>query len=135
MYEFICNEPELMPVQATPGSAFDLKSADDYYLQPGQTLLIKCGVKIKLKPGYCGLVLSRSGIALRNSVFLLNAPGLIDTDYAGELCAILHNLGSEAFCICRCDRIAQLLIIENKLTIGLTDYARGENGFGSTGIA
>lgn len=135
MYEFICMAPELEPIQATPGSAFDLKSADDYCLQPGQTLLIKCGVKIKFQPGYCGLVLSRSGLALRNSVFVLNAPGLIDTDYAGELCAILHNLGAEAFCICRGDRIAQLLIIENKLTAGLTDYSRGEGGFGSTGIA
>jgi dUTP pyrophosphatase len=129
-------EAGYMPVKAYANdSAFDLFAKAGVILSPGDTCLIKTNAKIAFKQGYCGLVLSRSGLALHSSVAVLNAPGLIDESYIGELGVILHNFGNKQFEIKPLDRIAQLLIIENKLTTGLANYSRGESGFGSTGIA
>jgi dUTP pyrophosphatase len=133
------NKPEK---QHDDDAAFDLRSKMDYVVQPGDTKLIDCGFSIEIPDGYVGLVCSRSGIALAQSVFVLNAPGVIDPSFRGEVRVILHNLGHQPFSIRPGDRIAQLLIIPNgdfriitALPENLIQTDRGEDGFGSTGLA
>ncbi|MGA7615354.1 MAG: dUTP diphosphatase [Thermoanaerobaculia bacterium] len=134
--------PDLpLPSRATPHAAgFDLRAAVDapLTLAPGERSLVPTGIAIELPPGYEGQVRPRSGLAIRNGIALVNAPGTIDPDYRGEISVILINLGSEAFVIQRGDRIAQLVISRFEpcgleLVETLSDTHRGEGGFGSTG--
>jgi dUTP pyrophosphatase len=111
-------------------------------IPPGESAVIGTGFKFQIPVGSMGLVLSRSGLAAKFGVFVLNAPGLIDADYRGEIKVILHNAGPYPFKINNGDRIAQLVISEyiwqdNISEVGELDPAdsRGEAGFGSTGIA
>jgi dUTP pyrophosphatase len=92
-----------------------------------------------LPPGYEAQVRSRSGLASKKSVFVLNSPGTIDPDYRGDVGVILQNLGTETFIIKPGDRIAQLVIgkiIESEIELvsKVDDTVRGTNGFGSTGV-
>lgn len=115
----------------------DLESAETTNIRPHETRLIKTGLKMAIPPGYCGMVCSRSGLALKQSLFVLNAPGIIDTQYRGEIGVILHNLSENIVPIKKGDRIAQLLILPVVYPqfIGgvLTETSRGEGGFGSSG--
>lgn len=107
-------------------------------LAPVQRAKIPTGLAIELPEGFEAQVRPRSGLADRHGIALVNSPGTIDSDYRGEIQAILINLGSEAFEIKPGDRIAQLVIapvaraalveLEN-----LSDTPRGDGGFGSTG--
>ncbi|MBA8881798.1 dUTP diphosphatase [Phyllobacterium myrsinacearum] len=109
-------------------------------IAPGQTRLIQTGLKIELPEGTEAQVRSRSGLALKKSIIVLNAPGTIDSDYRGEIGVIIHNAGNEDFWVSHGDRIAQLVIapvlrgvFEEAAEIqSITD--RGEGGFGSTGV-
>jgi dUTP pyrophosphatase len=129
----------VVPQIATPGSAgADLCSSVDVRLYPGETKLIPTGIKISIPLGYAGFVCSRSGLALKKNVFVLNAPGIVDSDYTGDVGVILHNAGQDIFNIKAGDRVAQLLIVKceyfdfNEVT-ELTKTERGDGGFGSTG--
>ena len=129
-----------LPEYAYPGDAgVDLRSSIDVVLEPGERVTIPCGVAIALPRGYAGLVLPRSGLAAKHGISIVNAPGLIDSGYRGEICAILVNLDrSEAFEVHRGDRIAQLVVVAvpkaSLVSVALLDDTeRGSGGFGSSG--
>jgi dUTP pyrophosphatase len=131
-----------LPRHATDGSAgLDLLAAIDKEIEirPGGRAAVPCGVAIALPEGFEAQVRPRSGLALHHGVTLLNAPGTIDSDYRGEVKAILINLGNETFYVRRGMKIAQMIIarherVEFAETDELPHSARGEGGFGSTGI-
>ena len=128
------------PLQANYGdAAYDMKALGDTTIYPGETALIHTGLKMAIPHGYCGMVCSRSGLALNRGVFVLNAPGIIDATFRGEIGIILHNTGRDPFEVKPGDRIAQLLIVKvehPQFIYGLLgETVRGEGGFGSTGVA
>ena len=107
-------------------------------LEPGARELVPTGLTLQLPIGYEAQVRPRSGLALKNGVTVLNAPGTIDSDYRGEIGVILINLGSVPFEIERGARIAQMVVapvVQAALQLAetLDDTARGAGGFGSTG--
>jgi dUTP pyrophosphatase len=129
-------EDAIIPRYQTKGSVgLDLHSIEATVILPGGSALIGTGLRINLPEGIEGQVRSRSGLAAKNSVFVLNSPGTIDSDYRGEIKIILFNAGKEAFYVKTGDRIAQLVLapvhIEQEL---LLDNTREDNGFGSTGL-
>jgi dUTP pyrophosphatase len=131
-----------LPAYATAGSAgLDLIAAvdRDVVLPPGGRAAIPAGIALALPEGWEAQVRPRSGLALRHGVTVLNAPGTIDSDYRGEVTAILINHGVESFAVARGMKIAQLVIaaharIEWNETSSLEGSARGDAGFGSTGL-
>ncbi len=131
-----------LPSYETAGAAgMDLRAAvtDDLVLQPSARLAVPTGLVLEIPEGFEGQVRPRSGLALKNGVTCLNAPGTIDWDYRGEVKVILANLGTELFTITRGMRIAQLVIAPvTRVVVGeileLTETARGAGGFGSTGL-
>ena len=132
-----------LPTYATVGSAgLDLLAATnaDIELQPGQRTAVPCGIALALPQGYEGQVRPRSGLALTHGVTVLNAPGTIDSDYRGEVKAILINHGQVAFCIAHGMKIAQLVIARHEHAVldevsELPASVRGAGGFGSTGLS
>jgi dUTP pyrophosphatase len=113
---------------------------ESFVLEPGERALVPTGVAVAIPPGMAGLVLPRSGLAIRHGIACVNSPGLVDPNYRGELRVILINHGSEVFEASAGDRIAQLLIVPfvspslvvvDELPPGGDD--RGPNGFGSSG--
>jgi dUTP pyrophosphatase len=130
-----------LPAYATPGSAgLDLLAAVDapVALAPLARRLVPTGLALALPAGFEAQVRPRSGLALKEGVTLLNAPGTIDSDYRGEVGAVLVNLGDAPVTIERGQRIAQLVIapvVQAALaeTDDLSATARGASGFGSTG--
>ncbi|OUO91479.1 deoxyuridine 5'-triphosphate nucleotidohydrolase [Gordonibacter sp. An230] len=135
-------DPDLpLPTYAYAGDAgVDLRSTRDEVLRPFERRLVPCGVALALPRGYAGFVLPRSGLAVKHGVSLVNAPGLIDSDYRGEICAVLVNLDPhEEFFVKRGDRIAQLVImpvppLSFEAVDELPDTDRGSGGFGSSGV-
>lgn len=108
-------------------------------LKPLGRAIIKTGLFIELPIGYEAQVRPRSGLAAKNGVTVLNAPGTIDADYRGEIGIILVNLSSEDFVVENGERIAQLVIARHEraewsLVTALSETSRGEGGFGSTGV-
>jgi dUTP pyrophosphatase len=130
------------PVYATSGSAaFDLHAdiPEELHVLPGRVALIPTGLRLAIPDGYVGLVCPRSGLALKHGITVLNAPGVIDSDYRDVVGVILINLGAGSFTIQRGDRIAQLMIApvvraEFDLVPQLDETVRGTGGFGSTGV-
>ncbi len=109
-------------------------------IEPGKRHLFPTGLKMAIPPGFSGLVCPRSGLALRHGVTVLNAPGVIDADYRGDIGVILANLGDHPFTVNPGDRIAQMVFVHAIRAvfipaIGLEETGRGEGGFGSTGGA
>jgi dUTP pyrophosphatase len=135
----LLSEKSSIPCFATAESAgMDLVSTSSVVLSGGDTRMFGTGVCVKLPPGTVGLVCSRSGMAAKNSVFVLNSPGVIDADYRGEVCVILHNAGRMKYSVRAGDRIAQLLVMPIirpwiRPVKELDETGRGEGGFGSTG--
>jgi dUTP pyrophosphatase len=118
-------------------AGLDLHAAETVTLAPGARALVATGIALAIPPGFAGLVLPRSGLALRHGVTLLNAPGLIDAGYRGEVKALLINHGDAPVTLERGDRIAQLVVqrVERVALTpvpSLTPSARGAGGFGST---
>jgi len=130
-----------LPRYATSGSAgLDLAAAVEtpLELEPGGRALIPTGFVLALPSGYEAQVRPRSGLALKEGVTILNAPGTIDADYRGEVGIILVNLGRRRVTITRGMRIAQLVIAPTAQArlaevAALPESARGDGGFGSTG--
>jgi dUTP pyrophosphatase len=120
-------------------AGLDLHAAEELTIKSGEYELIKTGLKIAVPKGYAAFVYPRSGLALKNGVTVLNADGVIDSGYRGEIAVILINHGREDFKINLNDRIAQLIIqkvniIEWKEVDSLSDSQRGDGGFGHTGV-
>jgi dUTP pyrophosphatase len=121
-------------------AAYDLACLEAFTLAPGERAMVPTGIAIAIPPGLAGLVLPRSGLAIEHGIACVNAPGLIDPNYRGELRVILINHGSEPFEAAAGDRIAQLLLVPyvapelvvvDQLPDGGDD--RGAGGFGSSG--
>ena len=130
-----------LPTYQTPGSAgMDLYAAiaSDCPIAPGARQFLPCGFALAIPPGYEGQVRSRSGLALKHGIAVLNAPGTIDSDYRGEVGVVLINHGDQPFVISRGTRIAQL-VISRVEQIGWAEVAelpetdRGSGGYGHTG--
>lgn len=136
----VADDESLIPKYQTAGSAgCDLQSAEDKTIRPGDRVLVGTGVKLEIPFGFGAQVCSRSGLAIKHGVAVLNSPGIIDNDYRGEIKVILHNSGNEEFIIKKGDRIAQLLFFPIIQAIfhkarEVSETERGEGGFGSTGI-
>jgi dUTP pyrophosphatase len=134
-------DPDLpLPSYAHPGDAgADLHAATDVTLQPGERALVPTGIAMALPEGYVGLVHPRSGLAARHGISIVNAPGTIDAGYRGEVQVCLVNTDAAApFTVHRGDRIAQLVVQQCETatfveSADLTESARGEGGYGSTG--
>jgi dUTP pyrophosphatase len=130
-----------LPAHATSGSAgIDLLAAidGDIELKPGARMAVPTGIAVALPVSYEAQIRPRSGLALHHGVTLLNAPGTVDSDYRGEIKAILVNLGDAPVRIARGMKIAQMVIgrheqVELVETEELPGTDRGTGGFGSTG--
>ena len=119
-------------------AAFDLPTAVDVDLPPGERKKVPTGWAVAIPQGYAGLVLPRSGLADRLGIGVVNSPGLIDSGYRGEVAVILVNLSGETVRFSRGDRIAQLMVVAAPAVClvevdRLDETERGEAGFGSTG--
>ena len=129
-----------LPSRAHAGDAgFDLVACEDLELHPGERALVPTGIAIALPEGYAGFVQPRSGLAARSGITVLNAPGLIDSGYRGEVKVVLLNTDPErTFVAEQGDRIAQLVVVRTP-SVQLVEVEalpasqRGEAGFGSTG--
>jgi dUTP pyrophosphatase len=129
-----------LPTRAHEGDAgLDLYACEAAHIGPGERWSVGTGIAIEVPAGHAGLVLPRSGLARRHGIALVNSPGLIDAGYRGEVRVLLLNTDpAETFRIEVGDRIAQLVIspiaLAEPVEVGeLTDSARGEGGFGSSG--
>ncbi len=136
----ILDDAATLPSRAHAGDAgLDLHSAQAAHIGPGERWQISTGLAVEIPEGHAGLVLPRSGLALRYGISLVNAPGLIDSGYRGEVgVLLLNNDPAEVFRVEPGDRIAQLVVIPfaglNPVAAGeLADSERGEGGFGSSG--
>lgn len=131
-----------LPQYETKASAgLDLKAniTETITLKPLERALVKTGLFLEIPEGYEAQVRPRSGLAYKNGVTVLNAPGTIDADYRGEVGVILVNLSNEDFTIQAGDRIAQMVFAKFEQAVWidtkiLNETARGEGGFGSTGV-
>jgi dUTP pyrophosphatase len=133
-------EEATLPSRAHEGDAgVDLHSAEPARIAPGERATVATGIAVEIPSGYAGLVLPRSGLAARHGIALVNAPGLIDSGYRGELKILLLNTDrTEAFEISPGDRIAQLVLIPvaDAAPVEVAELAastRGRGGFGSSG--
>ncbi len=136
------NEHATVPQYKTDGaSGLDLHSclSNDIIIEPGDFKMIPTGISMEIPVGYEGQVRARSGLACKYGISVLNSPGTIDSDYRGEICVILINMGKDSYKIRHGDRIAQLVfapvasavMIESTELIGTK---RNTGGFGHTGI-
>lgn len=129
-----------LPTRAHPGDAgLDLYALEECELAPGQRASVRTGIAVAIPVGHAGLVMARSGLAARHGIALVNAPGLIDAGYRGEIRVLLLNTDREAaFRIDAGDRIAQLVVVpvemaEPVAVEELDETRRGTGGFGSSG--
>jgi len=134
-------DPQLaLPAAAHPGDAgLDLQACATVELQPGERAVIGTGFAVAIPSGHVGLVAPRSGLAARLGIGVVNAPGVIDSGYRGEVKVVAVNLGNAPVTLQRGDRIAQLIVVPH-IVAELTEVevlpasVRGEDGFGSTGV-
>jgi dUTP diphosphatase len=130
----------VLPTRAHPGDAgLDLYALHAATVQPGERASIGTGIAVEIPPGQAGLVLPRSGLAARHGIALVNAPGLIDAGYRGELRVLLLNTDRQArFELAAGDRVAQLVLVQIEVPSpvevpALNGSERGIGGFGSSG--
>lgn len=134
------NDAAVLPTRAHEGDAgLDLYACEAAHIGPGERWSVGTGVAVEIPDGHAGLVLPRSGLAKKHGIALVNAPGLIDSGYRGEIRVLLLNTDpAETFRVEPGDRIAQLVvspvaIAEPVETAGLAESSRGDGGFGSSG--
>ena len=134
------SENAKVPEYATTGSAgVDLSSAVSLTIEPGKIALVKTNISIEMPANIEAQIRSRSGLAIKNGIFVLNAPGTIDSDYRGDVGVILANFGENAFVVNVGDRIAQMVfakVIKPNFSTSteLSETIRGDGGFGHTGV-
>ncbi|MDY0095592.1 MAG: dUTP diphosphatase [Candidatus Vecturithrix sp.] len=134
------HEDALLPHYAHPGdSGMDVYSIEEVSIAPGETRLVHTGLKIAVPGHYEAQLRPKSGLALQHGITLLNTPGTVDSGYRGEVCVIVINHGREAYHIQKHGKIAQLVICPviraNIVEVEqLDETARGDGGFGSTGL-
>jgi dUTP pyrophosphatase len=118
-------------------AGMDLHAVETVILEPGVPRLVPTGIRIALPTGFEAQVRPRSGLALRHSIVMPNAPGTIDPGYRGELSVILLNLGPAPYTVHAQDRIAQMVVARYEVVEWvereLTESRRGAGGFGSSG--
>ena len=132
---------KILPEYKTEGAAgMDLCAAisEPVTLKPLERKLIPTGLKIELEHGYEAQIRPRSGLSIKHGITLINCVGTIDEDYRGEVCVPVVNISNEEYTITPEERIAQMVIArveqaELEVVTQLSDTARGEGGFGSTG--
>jgi dUTP pyrophosphatase len=135
----IVAETEFLPTYAHPGDAgSDLRSRITCVISAGQRSTLPTGVSIAIPSGFVGLVHSRSGLAAKYGICVLNAPGTVDAGYRGEISVTLLNTSDQDFTVSAGDRIAQIMFqaveIASFVAVEkLPESHRGESGFGSTG--
>ena len=131
-----------MPERAHAGDAgYDLRSVEEVDLAPGSRALVGTGISVAIPEGYAGLVLPRSGLAVRHGISLVNTPGLIDSGYRGEIqVPLINHDRRETFRVEKGTRIAQLVLVRAAAALfseveflDATTDGRGEGGFGSSG--
>ena len=137
----LCEKATIPEYKTSASSGFDISACldENIILAPKSVTMVKTGLSLELPEGFEAQVRSRSGLALKNGVFVLNSPGTIDNDYRGELCVILANFSSEPFTIEHGMRIAQVIVARYQqfpleIVQELTETQRGSGGFGSTGL-
>jgi dUTP pyrophosphatase len=130
----------VLPTRAHEGDAgLDLYACEEAHIGPGERWGVGTGVAVEIPAGHAGLVLPRSGLARDHGISLVNAPGLIDAGYRGELrVLLLNNDPANIFRISPGDRIAQLVLVPIAIADAveapaLAESGRGEGGFGSSG--
>lgn len=134
------NQDAIIPNYAhITDSGMDLYSIEDKIIRPNETALIKTGLKIELPPNTEAQIRPKSGIALKNSVTVLNTPGTIDEGYTGEIQVILINHGERLYKVNKGEKIAQLVVmpvirVQVEEIEELQETSRGVGGFGSTGL-
>ncbi|MFN7098842.1 MAG: dUTP diphosphatase [Flavobacterium sp.] len=135
------SQHDLPSYETIASAGMDLRAniTDAITLKPLERTIVKTGLFIELPIGYEAQVRPRSGLAAKNGVTVLNAPGTVDADYRGEIGVILVNLSNEDFTIQNGERIAQLVIAKHERAEWtqvqeLSETSRGEGGFGSTGV-
>lgn len=135
------SQHDLPSYETIASAGMDLRAniTEAITLKPLERTIVKTGLFIELPIGYEAQVRPRSGLAAKNGVTVLNAPGTVDADYRGEIGVILVNLSNEDFTIQNGERIAQLVIAKHEraewtLVQELSETSRGEGGFGSTGV-
>ena len=129
-----------LPMRAYAEDAgLDLHAAEDKIIGPGERAAVGTGIAVEIPSGHAGIVLPRSGLAERHGIALVNAPGLIDAGYRGEIRVLLLNTDlTESFTVSVGDRIAQLVLVRVEMPIvievdELGESERGRGGFGSSG--
>lgn len=130
-----------VPVRGTVGAAgMDLHALldEDVTIQPGDRFLVPTGIAVEVPMGYEVQVRPRSGLALRHGITLMNSPGTVDSDYRGDVSAMLVNHGTEPFVVKNGMRVSQIIVqklpdVDVQIVDELTDTERGSDGFGSTG--
>jgi dUTP pyrophosphatase len=135
------SQHELPKYETSASAGVDLRANLEtaITLKPLERVLVKTGLFLEITEGFEAQVRPRSGLALKKGITVLNSPGTVDADYRGEVGVILINLSSEEFVIENGERIAQLVFAKveqaNWLNVEiLSETARGEGGFGSTGV-
>lgn len=137
----LLNDRAVVPTRAHEGDAgLDLYSSEDVSFRPGEVVAVPTGIALEIPLGYVGLVHPRSGLASRQGITVVNAPGTIDAAYRGEVLVLLTSIKQQGLITLPAgSRIAQLVIQQVELpeievVDELSDSVRGENGFGSTGV-
>lgn len=132
-------EEALLPLRKTLGSSgYDLHAYEHAYIPVSETALIRTGIKLQIPFGYEGQIRSRSGLALKHGIIVLNSPGTIDSDYAEEIGVLLYNAGGTAFHVKKGDRIAQIVFAPvlhpHFALVDVVSTTDRGGGFGSTGV-
>ena len=135
-------ETAFTPECGTDYSAgYDLRACieQDIVVKPGGRALVGLGIAMQIPNGYFGMICPRSGLAAKHGITVLNAPGIIDSDYRGELKSLMINLSDEDFTITHGMKIVQLIITQYQKVVweetdSLDETVRGAGGYGSTGL-
>lgn len=128
----------IVPEAQSEGAAgYDLSSVEKMKVPVGECALVDTGIGVEIPQGYAGFVLPRSGLCLKKGLTVLNAPGLIDSDYRGNVKVLLYNTSTKIQEVAAGDRIAQLVLMKHEqirwMAVGaLSGTERGDGGFGST---
>ena len=137
-YDELSQKFPLVP-ETKGSSGIDLRSNYVYKIQPGKVVLVKTGLHVQIPEGYEIQIRSRSGLALKKGVMVLNSPGTVDCDYRDEIGVILFNTSNEPFIINVGDRIAQMVVCRTYtqetefVEVKELDETERKGGFGSTG--